>query len=44
MTSHDEKIVVKNIDESLDFILSNHSSVVRFGDGKMDIIASKSIP
>lgn len=38
------KIVVKNIDETLDFILANHSSVARYGDGEMDIMAGHSIP
>ena len=35
---------VKSIEETLDFILANNSSLARFGDGEMDIIAGYSIP
>ena len=34
---------VKSIDESLDFIRENHSSVIRFGDGEINLIAGHSI-
>lgn len=44
MHNHNKNIVVKNIDDSLDFILTHRSSVARFGDGEMDIIAGRSIP
>lgn len=37
-------IHVKNINDTLDYILEHHSSVARFGDGEMDIIAGNSIP
>ncbi len=37
-------IKVLNIDETLDYILQHNSSVARFGDGEMDIIAGNSIP
>ncbi|MBF0714043.1 SP_1767 family glycosyltransferase [Gemella sp. GH3] len=37
-------INVKNIDDSLDYILENNSSVARFGDGEIDIISGNSIP
>lgn len=37
-------ITVKDIDQSLDFILKNRCSVARFGDGEMDIIMGRSIP
>lgn len=37
-------IKVKNINDSLDYILENNSSVARFGDGEIDIIAGNSIP
>ena len=34
---------VKSIDESLDFIRENHSSLIRFGDGEINLIAGHSI-
>ncbi len=34
---------VKSIDESLDFISENHSSVIRFGDGEINLMAGHSI-
>lgn len=37
-------IQVKNIEETIDYILENNCSVSRFGDGEMDIISGKSIP
>lgn len=37
-------INVKNIDETLDYVLEHKASVARFGDGEMDIIAGNSIP
>lgn len=36
-------INVLNIDETLDYILEHNSSVARFGDGEMDIIAGNII-
>lgn len=38
------RIHVKTINETLDYVLEHHSSVARFGDGEMDIIAGNSIP
>ncbi|KEQ20858.1 glycosyltransferase [Limosilactobacillus reuteri] len=38
------KIEVKDINESLDLILNNHMSVMRFGDGEFDLIRGQSIP
>lgn len=35
---------VRDINQTLDYILEHHSSVVRYGDGEMDIIAGHSIP
>lgn len=35
---------VKSNQESLEYIISNHSSVVRFGDGEFDIISGIGIP
>ena len=37
-------IKVKNIDETLDYVLLHQSSVSRFGDGEMDLMAGNSIP
>lgn len=34
---------VKDIDDSLDYILKHHCSVARFGDGEMDLIRGRSI-
>lgn len=36
-------IKVKDIDESLDLILNEHKSVIRFGDGEFNIIRGESI-
>lgn len=35
---------VRDINQSLDFILEHHSSVARYGDGEMDIMMGHSIP
>lgn len=43
LASKFRNINVRNIDESLDFILEKHCSVVRFGDGEFDIIAGLNI-
>ena len=37
-------IIVKDIDQTLDYIIENQSSIIRFGDGEMDLILGKSIP
>ena len=37
-------IHVLPVDETLNYILKHHSSVVRFGDGEIDLIAGRSIP
>nr|WP_307959983.1 GT-D fold domain-containing glycosyltransferase [Streptococcus uberis] len=39
-----KEITVFNIEKSLEHILNNKSSVARFGDGEIDIIAGNSIP
>ena len=39
-----DPIKVKGIDETLDYIIDNKSSLVRFGDGEMDLMLGKSIP
>lgn len=40
----DSVICVKSIDDTLDYIIENNSSVIRFGDGEMDLMLGKSIP
>lgn len=37
-------IMVKDIDQTLDYIMENQSSIIRFGDGEMDVMLGKSIP
>lgn len=37
-------IIVKDIDQTLDYIIENQSSIIRFGDGEMDVMLGKSIP
>lgn len=37
-------IHVQPVDEMLNYILKHHSSVVRFSDGEIDLIAGRSIP
>lgn len=37
-------VTVKDIDQTLDYILAHHSSVARFGDGEIDLIAGRDIP
>ena len=37
-------IIVKDIDQTLDYIIENQSSIIRFGDGEMDLMLGKSIP
>ena len=36
--------MVKDIDQTLDYIIENQSSIIRFGDGEMDLMLGKSIP
>ena len=38
------QISVLSIDQSLDYLLEKEASVLRFGDGEMDLIAGRSIP
>lgn len=38
------QISVLSIDQSLDYLLEKGASVVRFGDGEMDLIAGRGIP
>lgn len=40
----ERQISVLSIDQSLDYLLEKAASVVRFGDGEMDLIAGRSIP
>ena len=37
-------IIVKDIDQTLDYIIENQSSIIRFGDGEMDLMLGRSIP
>ena len=37
-------IQVKGIDETLDYIIENKSSLIRFGDGEINMLAGHSIP
>ena len=37
-------IMVKDIDQTLDYIIENQSSIIRFGDGEMDLMLGRSIP
>ena len=39
-----DPIQVKGIDETLDYIIENQSSLVRFGDGEINMLAGHSIP
>ena len=39
-----DPIQVKGIDETLDYIIGNKSSLVRFGDGEINMLAGHSIP
>ena len=39
-----DPIQVKGIDETLDYIIENKSSLVRFGDGEINMLAGHSIP
>ena len=39
-----DSIQVKGIDETLDYIIENKSSLVRFGDGEINMLAGHSIP
>ena len=39
-----DTIQVKGIDETLDYIIENKSSLVRFGDGEINMLAGDSIP
>ena len=40
----EQQISVLSIDQSLDYLLEKGASVVRFGDGEMDLIAGRGIP
>ena len=40
----EQQISVLSIDQSLNYLLEKEASVVRFGDGEMDLIAGRSIP
>ena len=40
----ERQISVLSIDQSLDYLLEKGASVVRFGDGEMDLIAGRGIP
>ena len=40
----ERQISVLSIDQSLDYLLEKGASVVRFGDGEMDLVAGRSIP
>ena len=37
-------IIVKDIDQTLDYIIENQSSIIRFGDGEIDLMLGRSIP
>jgi len=37
-------IIVKDINQTLDYIVENQSSIIRFGDGEMDLMLGRSIP
>ena len=37
-------VTVKDVDQTLDYILAHHSSVARFEDGEIDLIAGRDIP
>ena len=37
-------IIVKDIGQTLDYVIENQSSIIRFGDGEMDLMLGKSIP
>ena len=39
-----DPIKVKGIDETLDYVIENKSSLVRFGDGEINMLAGHSIP
>ena len=39
-----DPIQIKGIDETLDYIIENKSSLVRFGDGEINMLAGHSIP
>ncbi|WP_061588920.1 SP_1767 family glycosyltransferase [Streptococcus sanguinis] len=41
--SEERQISVLSIDQSLDYLLEKGASVVRFGDGEMDLVAGRSI-
>lgn len=42
--SKELKIIVKDINQTLDYVQEHQSSVVRYGDGEMDIMAGHGIP
>ena len=37
-------IIVRDIDQTLDYVIENQSSIIRFGDGEIDLMLGKSIP
>ena len=37
-------IIVRDIDQTLDYVIENKSSIIRFGDGEMDLMLGRSIP
>lgn len=44
LAKQEDPIQVKSIDETLDYIIANQSSLVRFGDGEINMLAGHSIP
>lgn len=44
LAKQEDSIQVKSIDETLDYIIEHQSSLVRFGDGEINMLAGHSIP
>lgn len=44
LVKQEDPIQVKSIDETLDYIIEHQSSLVRFGDGEINMLAGRSIP
>lgn len=44
LVKQEDPIQVKSIDETLDYIIEHQSSLVRFGDGEINMLAGHSIP
>lgn len=44
LAKQEDPIQVKSIDETLDYIIEHQSSLVRFGDGEINMLAGHSIP